>query len=629
MLVLNETDLDSALDTLRKSESPLLIDTETSGLRMFARENPARMCGIAIGPLGDPTGAQDFYLPFRHGEGYNLPLSRLAEVRDLVASRTWVGHNLAFDTKILAMDGFPLPSRIIDTIIAAHLVDENEDSFALKSLGAKYLGAEAATAEAELKAHLKERKLGKGDMCQLPATLVAPYALQDIMLTRKLLALYEPELKRWRLEELFTEVNEFSLALVRMEMRGLMLDVDEVNRQIVQIGPRMAETERLLKELAGRGDININSPAQLCEWLKMKSTSRDAIKAELERNPRAELRALLEYRELKKAESTYFRPFLELRDLDNRLHTNFKVHGTVTGRLSSSEPNLQNASRDQTGRAYSVRNCFTASPGCFLVEADFSAVEPRIAAHYSEDPTMMEAFSKGQDFHTAVARAMFKKDGISKEERTSAKTVGLGTLYGMGAHKAARSLKLRHDKLPDGTWAPHSVDVWAFHDGELCKIRCDVADPEFCTHAGRAFIGKFYDGVPELKPFLQRIVRHAKVRKYVRNPVSQRVRRFNDRWARHFSAPNSLIQSTAADILRRALTRLDKEFVHEDDPQMVLTVHDSIVFEVRHGPRALEQIKRIKHVMETTAVLKVPLIVDIKIGNSLGNMGDLVLDNVS
>lgn len=620
-LIASAEDFDLAIATLRKIPGPLALDCETSGIPMFRRENPARMCGIAIGPAEAEDTSQDFYFSFRHGEGANLPAEKIAVLRDLVAGRTLLGHNLAFDTKILHFEGFPLPPAIIDTIIGAHLCNENEESFALKKLGAKYLGADADAEDKALKEQLRSRKLGKGDMWKLPAELVAPYALQDIALTRQLVQLQWPEIKRCGLTTLFLEVCEFSLALVRMEMRGLQLDVPEVYRQIERIAPRIAETRARIKELAGR-DININSPAQLREWLRLAKTNRETLEEELLRNQREEIRLLLEYRALAKAESTYFQPFLDLRDANDRLHTNFKVHGTVTGRLSSSEPNLQNASRDQTGRAYSVRNCFTASPGCFLVEADFSAVEPRIAAHYSADPTMRSAFLEGKDFHTTVARAMFKKDAISKEERTSAKTVGLGTLYGMGAYKAARKLGLRHEKLPDGSWAAHHVDVWAFQNEELIQIPCHAADPEFCTAAGKAFIGKFYQGVPELQPFLRTVVDKARQFKYIRNPISGRMRRFSGLRARPFSAPNSLIQSTAADILRKALVALDKRYTEPTDPQMVLTVHDSIVFEVPYGPRAHEQVLEIKRIMETTTTLDVPLIVDIKIGISLGNMAE-------
>ena len=622
MLIANELDFDRAIDILKNIEGALVVDTETTGLAMFQRENPARMCGIAVGPAFAANTAHDFYFSFRHVEGENLPLHLLKELRSVIDGRTLMGHNYAFDAKILSFEGFRLPPRIIDTIIAAHLCNENEMSFGLKKLGAQYFGEGADVEEKELTAQLKARKLTKGEMWQLPAAIVAPYALKDIELTRKLYAMYAPELARCGLSELFTEVNEFSLALVRIEMRGLALDVEEVGRQIGKIAPRIAETKARIKQLAGE-EMNVNSPAQLKTWLKLASTDREALEEALLRSHREELHLLLEYRGLSKAESTYFRPFLQLRDVNDRLHTNYKVHGTVTGRLSSSEPNLQNASRDQIGRAYSVRNCFTTSPGHFLLEADYSAVEPRIAAHYSEDATMRSAFIEGKDFHTTVARSMFKKDTISKEERKSAKDVGLGTLYGMGAHKASKKLGLRHDKNADGTWAAHHTEVWAFYNDELVKVPCHTVDAEFCTAAGKAFIGKFYAGVPELQPFLRRVVDKATTYKYIRNPISQRMRRFTGPRARPFSAPNSLIQSTASDILRRALVALDKLFTGPGDPKMVLTVHDSIVFEIPFGDSALEHVRTIKRVMETTTTLSIPLIVDLKVGLSLGDMVEL------
>lgn len=620
MLVATRDDFAYALSRLQALTGPLVIDTETSGLEMFARENPARMVGIAIGDAERP--GNDFYFTFRHGEGENLPLELLEPLRELVKHRTWYGHNLAFDVKILLHDGFQMPGHIRDTIIASHLCDENEPSFALKELGRKYISETAADADEELKKELRARKLGKGDMWRLPATMVAPYALQDINLTRQLYAKFAPELNRWGLTKLYAEVNEFSLALTRMEMRGLQLDVEETQRQADRVWPTIERVKMRIRFLAGY-DINLNSPKQLREWLRLPETDQKALQEAIDRDQREDCKLVLEYRAAHKAKRTYFDPYMARMTAAGRVHFNYKVTGTVTGRLSG---NGQQMSRDQSGRGYSVRSCFTAKPGHFLIEGDFSAVEPRIAAHYSGDKVMQQAFFEGKDFHTAVARSMFKKDNISKEERTSAKTVGLGTLYGMGAHKAARKLGLRHEKDPTtGKFLPHHVDVWAFHNDQLVQVPCHVADAEFCTHAGKEFRAKFYEGVPELQPFLRTVVDKATQHRYVRNPISGRVRRFTGPRAKPFSAPNSLIQSTAADILRRALVALDRLFTEPHHPQMVLTVHDSIVFEVPFGPSAMEYLQTIKQVMENTTKLSVPLVVDFKIGPSLGNMAEIRL----
>jgi DNA polymerase-1 len=465
MLVSTPEQYTEAVRALSKLSGPLVVDTETTGLEMFRTDSPARVVGIAIGDAERP-GA-DFYFAFRHGEEQNLPIECMEPLRQLLKHRIWLGHNLAFDSKILKFDGFVLPTMIDDTIIAAHLCNENEPSFALKELATKYLGADAAAEDVALRNELRARKLGKGEMWKLPASLVAPYALADIDLTRRLRAVFMPELARWGLLKLYREVCEFSLSLVRMELRGLKLDREEVHRQIAAIGPRIADTKWRIEQVASaalnkytdeelkmlergevpppRAPLNINSPTQLRAWLKLPKTDKQTLLEVLERDQREDVRLLLEYRALFKAASTYFEPFLAMADAEDRLHTSYKVHGTVTGRLSSSNPNLQNASRDQMGRAYSIRRCFVAPEGKFLAQFDYSSIEPRVAAHYSGDEVMRGIFFAKHDYYTGIAKSVLKKDNISKDERTDIKTIGLMTIYGGGSHKAAKKVGLRHE----------------------------------------------------------------------------------------------------------------------------------------------------------------------------------------
>lgn len=628
-LITSREDFQAAIDVLRQTTGPLVVDTETTGLAMFAAKDPARMCSIQIGPLNAENTDHDYYFSFRHAEGPNLPLELLQPLRELLRLRTWVCHNASFDIKILYCDGFAIPLKVIDTIGEAHLCNENRRSFALKELCYSIFGAEAVKDDTALKELLRSRKLGKGDVSKLSAAELCDYGLADIDLTRRLHKVLEPELALWRLSDLSGEVMEFLLALIRVEIRGVRLDQDEVHRQLAAIGPLIEEYRNELITLSGMPDLNLNSPAQLKQWLKLPATDKQTLDDILIRDQRHDIRVLLEYRALAKAESTYFRPFLELADTASRIHTNYKIHGTVTGRLSSSEPNLQNASREGTvmrggvrqERGYSVRRCFVTNPGWNLFEFDYSAVEPRIAAHYSKDPTMIGAFLQGHDFHSAVAKSMFKKSDISSEERTSAKTLGLGVLYGMGAFKSAVKLNLRHRQLEDGTLEYHDELVWGLHQetGELTQFPCSGMNAEFCTHAGRGYIKQFYEGLPELEPTIKAVRHVAAKNGYIRNPVTGRCSRFEGHRHPH-KAFNSLIQQTAAEILRRALTKLDKTFTRQDDPQMVQTVHDSIAIEIPEGPREQEHVKAILEIMEGSTTLDVPLKVDVKCGKSLGTL---------
>lgn len=642
MLVDNADAFARALAHLRSlpADEPLCIDTETTGLDPWRRENPDRLVGISVCGLTTPdTG---YYFSWRHAEGDNLPLELMGPIRELLGTRECVYHNAAFDIPMMWHDGFKVPRRIADTLIAAHLANENEGDdnkkgFALKVLGVKYLGASADDEQKALHEHLKARKLrGPGHMWKLPAALVAPYAVQDVHLTRDLYWNRRAELERWRLLPLFEEVSRFLLATIRMSMKGLLIDRDEIGRQRTSIGPRLASTQARIRELAGF-DINVNSSKQLQTWLGLKSTAKKDLLAIQAATPREDIQQLLVYRQLKKAESSFFLPLLERADTNDRIHTNYRVAGTVTGRLSSSSPNLQQMSNDEREvRAYSVRRCVTApkpptgSSGywdTFLAEFDYSTIEPRIAAHYSQDATMKDAFLKGVDFHTAIAREMYRKKDIDKGERTRAKNLGLGILYGMGSYKAAVTLGLRHEKLPHGGYEFHHDLVWVMRDDNLTQVACSEASEEFCSCAGKVFIQKYYTSVPELEPFVRMLRNKASTYGYIRNPVSGRVRRFVGKNSHPHKALNSLIQGTAADILRRALVRLDELFEDDPDaPRMTLTVHDSLLFEVKVGPKAADYLRTIKSVMEESTKLDVPIPVDAKIGTSWGGMVDVHLD---
>jgi DNA polymerase-1 len=616
----------AALQQLNTVGGAFVLDTETSGLVPYRKVNPSRLCGISIGSA--EHGDCDQYWAFRHVEGSNLGLEWIQPLREVLRGRTVLFHNAAFDLHMLMADGFEMPPKILDSIITSHTADENEANYKLKELAVKYFGANAAKEEAELKAELKRRKAGKEAIHLLPAELVAPYALDDIKLTRKLQDNRMRECIRWGLGDIVHERYEFARELIKMERRGLLLDVAEVHRQLAALGPKIAEYRerlwQLQREAGFEKPVNLNSPAQLRAWLKLPKTSKDYLQEILQSGYREDLQTLLDYRALFKAESTYFRPFLELADEHDRLHTSFKVHGTCTWRLSSSNPNLQNSSRDQKDRLYSVRKCFTAAEGCFLVELDYATIEPRLAAHHSGDPVMIEQFVQKRDFHTAVARSLFKKEDIDKDERTIGKTFGLSVIYGLGAFRAAKKHGFRHAKNADGTWCACHESVWAMTAEGISQVACDSVSTEFCTFAGFRYRRNFFDGFARLDPWMQAVRYRAKLNKYVRLPLFGSVQRFTGRRKDTHKSPNAVIQSSAAFMLMRALTKISKLFGDDlDAPRLICTVHDSIVAEVKFGPNALEQIRVMKQIMETTTKLLVPVIAEAKIGLNLGNMGDI------
>ncbi len=638
MLVTSRSEFQRAFDDLwRYRSTGFRVDIETNGLKMWRREDPARMCGIAIGPIADSSKA--YYFSFRHGEGENLPLELLQPLRELLADVLWLGHNLSFDCKVLWLDGFALPPRILDSMIAAHTANENEKlskqgkPFALKKLGAQYLGTDSIAEALELKAELKRRGYstkseGMENLWRLPATVVGPYALGDIRLSFDLLQNRLEVLRKWRTETAFLELCEFQLVIMRMEIRGIQLDTEEVARQMRTIKPRQAQLLAEIKEMGGE-DLNPNSPKQLIEWLGLPKTDKDFLQAVLEREPRRDIHALLAYREVKKATSTYFDPFMELSDSNYRLHTNFKVTGTKTGRLSSNGPNMQNCSRDSSTRSYSLKRCFKAAEGKFLFDADYSAIEPRLAAYFSRDPGLIELFQKGLDVYRPTAARMFKVAEASDEQRTSAKSVILGTNYGIGGWKIAVKLALKHSKLADGSYEYHYEPVWHMSpEGELREIACSEMDPVYCTCEGRSYIRAYFDAVPDLQPCIKSVIQTAKRNDYIRLPLSGRTKRVDhyynkDRGRMEDTAHkffNYALQGSAADIMRRALVALDKH-IPADRAALLLTVHDSATFEVAEGPGAKEVCDEILRIMETTTSIDpVPLVADAKFGPNWGNM---------
>ncbi len=601
----------------------LMVDLETTGLSPYCGD---LICGMAIGAIEHDR--VDYYFSFRHKQGVNLPLEYMQPLREFMRGRTLRGHNEKFDCHFLLNEGFDMPPAIEDSIVAAHTANENETEFSLEHLGGLYLGAEAVKEKKEMHAALRKLKAGKEAIHLLPPEIVAPYAIGDIAVARQLYVNRLAEVDRWRLGDLLRERHEFLLEILRCEQRGILLDVDEVHRQIAYTHPRLADYEARLQTLQQQAGldkpVNIRSPKQLREWLKLPKTDKQTLLDILEANPREDIQTLLDYREIKKAESTYFLPFLARMDSNQRLHTTFKLHGARTWRLSSSQPNLQNCSKDLSDRVYSVRKCFKARDGYFLLEVDYSSIEPRIAAHYSGDEVMCEAFRQQKDFYRTVASEVAKQDNITDEQRGKMKTTVLGVLYGMGSYKSAVKLGLRHAKLPDGSFEYHYEPVWAMSaaSGQLEQFPCSAISAEFCSCAGKSKIALFYEGFPKIQRLIRIVREKAKRLGYFRNPITGAVRRLKT-GRDHHKAPNSLIQQTAAEILRRAFVKISKALTEPNQPQIVLTVHDSILFEIRHDDAAWSYVQWIVRMMETTTPLSVPVKVDAKVGHNWANMGSV------
>jgi DNA polymerase-1 len=556
-----------------------------------------------------------------------------------------MGHNVSgFDIPLLMCDGFKLPPCVRDSMVAMHTRNENERQskvgkpYALKKLVAQYRGEQFVQASVDLKAELKRRGLstangGMENLWRLPAEVVYQYGVDDLSLSKWLHGFALEHLTRWRTEQPYYDRCELSLALIKMVNTGLPIDTDEVRRQQSTIGTKIKELLTELQSLAaeeGFPDINVNSPKQLMAWLKIPKTDKKFLMSMIEREPHPGPRLVLEYREAKKADSTYYTPWLELVSTKNRVHPNIKLTGAATGRLSMNNPNMQNVTvRTALGRL--MRECFVASPGYFFFEADYSSLEPRVGTWLSKDKDGTELFVKGLDYYKPIAARMFKHalEDVTKKIRDDSKSTALGVGYGMGGHKLAVNLRLKHDKNADGSFVYHHDHVWHMpKGGELQQVACSEVDEVYCTCEGRSYIQSYFLASPAMQPAIKGVTATALRNGYVRLPLSGRVSHvenyFNpDRKRMENTAHkkwNHVLQGTGADIMNRAIVAISKA-IPEARARLLLTVHDSLLCEIPLGAGARETCDELLYLMETTTrIAPVPLVAEAKFGTTWANM---------
>lgn len=559
MLVTNDT-YASSMEYLEKVPN-LVVDLETNGLKMWQGH---RLCGIAI-------GAEDksFYFPFRHVNG-NLPLDKLQDFKPILSDprKTYTGYNYGFDLKFLAVEGIALPVTIECVQTAAHLMNENEETFKLKKLGDKYVRPGSSDEDAKLAERLLSFGYGKDEMWRLPPEEVAPYACQDVILTRELRDFYLPHLDTWGIQALWREVNEYLLHVTAMEVRGMFLNTTLIHQYIGECKIQVERMRGVIEKLAGY-PINLNSSKQLQAWLGLESTAAEVIETMKDRPGVAEL---LEYRGWNRAEANYYRKFLEL-ERNSVLHPNLNITGTDTGRLSASNPPMQAIPvRDEV---YKVKDVFQAREGHSLVEADYSQAELRVASHYAQEELMADKLIRGADIHTETGEEI----GIPRD---AAKRLNFSVIYGIGAKTLSERL------------------------GVPMKL-------------AKQYLNKYHDRYPGFRVLYNRAEMVASQRGYIRM-FSGRLRHYNTPTAYTHKASSNLIQGSVAEMVRIAITRLARLQM-----PMLLQVHDSIIFEVP-DEKVGEFLPVIKEQMENQKWCTVPMKVDIKRGKSWGLMHKVKFD---
>ena len=562
MLINDRSSFKKAIQHIKKYDE-LTVDTETTGLNPWSGD---RIAGIAI-----LAGDDGFYLPFKHGSGINLPMAAMDELNPFLCNPNvnYIGFNYKFDLEMMFVDGIPICEHMEDPMLAAHLMNENEENFKLEYLAEKYLGN--SESKKEMACKLGEIGIGKGDMWKLPPEQVESYAIGDVVLTRDLRDFYVPYLKAWRLYDLWKKeggTNDYSLAVTRMECYGMMMNVPLIHKYMLEAGPNADAAEAKLQEMAGYA-INPRSPKQLSAWTGLKSTAKEII--EYIDEPWAH--TLMDYRQWARVNTNYYKKFLMFKETDTDiLHPNMHMTGTISGRLSASKPPMQAIPRHTN--KYKVKDVFIARPGYILVSCDYSQVEMRLATHYAKEETMAVILNSGGDIHDATAKEMGVKD------RRVAKAINFGVIYGIGAPSLSEQLRITRRKAQE-------------------------------------FLNKYHGRFPGFKRLFNKAEAMAEMRGYIRMWTG-RIRHYN----LSFKTPSrkamsNIIQGGVGEIMRVAITRLDRHF-RNDPVYMLLQVHDDIIFEVKEEI-LYTAVPEIKEIMEDFD-FSIPIIVDVKVGKNWGDM---------
>ena len=507
-----------------------------------------------------------------------------------------VGQNIKYDYEVLMNYGVEIQGKMFDTMIAHYLI-QPELYHNMDYLAEVYLHYQTVHIEDLIGPKGKNQK----SMRDLAPSEVYEYAAEDADITLRLKNVLEPKLKELNLEELFWNV-EMPLVpvLAHMEMNGVCIDTNTLKETSVNLTNRLTEIERHIYELAGES-FNIASPRQVGEILfgKMKIvdkpkktktgqyvTSEEVLQQLRSKSPIID--EILNYRGLKKLLSTYVDSLPKLiNPRTGRIHASFNQAITSTGRLSSSDPNLQNIPvRDDDGRE--IRRCFIPEPGCLFFSADYSQIELRIMAHLSEDPNMTEAFREGNDIHAATAAKIWHKDisQVTDAQRKKAKTANFGIIYGITTFGLAQRMNIEN------------------------KEAKQIIEDYFHTFPGvKAYMEKSKEIVRK-KGYAETLFHR---RRYLPdiNSHNGTVRGFAER-----NAINAPIQGSEADIIKVAMVRIFKRFKAEGiKSKMIIQVHDELNFSVY--PEEKEKVEQIVvEEMQNAYQLNVPLVADAGWGNN-------------
>ncbi|MGM0767799.1 MAG: DNA polymerase I [Pseudomonadota bacterium] len=593
-VITEQADFDQWLERL-KSAPLFAFDTETTSLRYMEAE----VVGVSFAI--EPGEAA--YVPLAHDYmGAPEQLDRdsvLAQLKPLLEDpeRPKLGQNLKYDKNVLANHGITLEGIAEDTMLESYVLNSVASRHDMDTLAMQYLGEQTITFESIAGKGAKQLTFNQIDLEK-----AGPYAAEDADITLRLHHVLRPKLaETGKLRSVYEEIDlPLVPVLSRMEQRGAMISASTLKQHSQELAERMAELEKEAHEEAGE-TFNLGSTKQLQAifYDKMglpviKKTPKGApstaepVLQELA-HEHALPRLILEHRSLSKLKSTYTDTLPELiHHRTGRIHTSYHQAVTATGRLSSSEPNLQNIPiRSEQGRR--IRQAFVAPRGHKLVAADYSQIELRIMAHLSGDKGLLTAFEKGEDIHKATAAEVFgvAVNDVTGDQRRSAKAINFGLIYGMSAFGLARQLDVGRNQAQE-------------------------------------YIDRYFERYPGVLRYMDNIRKQAHDDGYVETLFGRRLylpeinaRNKQMQQAAERTAINAPMQGTAADIIKRAMVEVENWLLkdHADDARMVMQVHDELILEVRED--AVEKIRKgLEKRMSAAASLDVPLLVEAGVGNN-------------
>ena len=590
LTVSNQDELDK-LETKLLESKYFAFDTETNSLN----QNEASIVGVSF----SVKSGEGFYLPINHVEQTELDrdslLSWLKNVLEKNVNKI-IGQNLKFDLSILKNEKIELSNFYADTMLMSYVINSTLTRHNLDALCEKYLGRQLIKFD-EVMGKGKNRYKNFGDV---PIKDATAYAAEDaeatLSLFQKLSSMIDEDASN-----LLKEV-EYPLVfvLMNMEREGTMIDIKHLKKLSNHFGSRLMTLVQKIHEVS-KTRFNIDSPKQLSEVLfeklclptqGLKKTSSgyystsEVILQKLSHDHDI-VKDILEYRSLAKLKSTYTDKLAEICDVRSRVHTSYQQAVTSTGRLSSSEPNLQNIPI-RTNEGITIREAFVAPKGSKILAIDYSQIELRLMAHYSKDNIMIDAFNNNEDIHKRTASEVFGVDieGVTGKMRRNAKTINFGLLYGMSAFGLSNQLGVSR------------------------------AEAEI-------FLQNYFDRYSKVKSFMETTTNEAKKNKFVTTLYGRKIHvpniespNYMLRQASERAAINGPLQGSAADIIKVAMISINRWISENRSPiKLLLQVHDELLFEVPEN-YVEKDIQSLVNIMEETTVIDVPLIAEYGFGTN-------------